>query len=278
LIRAVKLLLLTVALALLAPGAAHAALPGDDGDIAFTSAFCCDDAFSAPDNDLLRVSPAGGREPRPLVPDAAQPAWAPDGKRLAYRSRGELFTARADGGHRRPVRKGDGLSQPSWSPGGRWLAAIDAGTLLIVRPDGSGLRYPDAPDFPAEDPSWGVNGLLAYTVIAEGGGKLIGIIKASGGGGRVITDGSNPDWSPSGRSLAFERQGGIHVSDARGRRTRIVAERGTDPAWAPSGDRVIYVNRRGDLVSVGSDGHGRHTVVEAPESWIEDPAWQPLRR
>src|SRR5262249_28386418 len=51
-----------------------------------------------------------------ILPVGYAPAWSPDGARIAYVTRGDLWVADADGTHRSElVEKAD---QPAWSPNG----------------------------------------------------------------------------------------------------------------------------------------------------------------
>jgi len=80
----------------------------------------------------------------------SQPAWSPDGSRLAYISEvspgnWEVFVINADGSGKKQLTDNihsDGL--PTWSPDARWIAfrsdRSGAWAIYIMRPDGSDVR------------------------------------------------------------------------------------------------------------------------------------------
>ena len=98
------------------------------------------DANSADANAKRRLTEGGGD---------GQPAWSPNGSRIAYISKDdgnfEIYVINADGTGKSRVTNdpaSDGL--PVWSPDGQWLAfRSDRGgswAIYAVRPDGTGLR------------------------------------------------------------------------------------------------------------------------------------------
>jgi Tol biopolymer transport system component len=72
------------------------------------------------DKGVYLISPDGsGARLIPGTDDVSEPAWSPDGDRIAFSSGGEIYTARADWSERRLVfTSGFG---PSWSPDGKRL-------------------------------------------------------------------------------------------------------------------------------------------------------------
>jgi Tol biopolymer transport system component len=136
-------------------------------------------------HSMLVTLPAAGGTPRPLGLDGSDPAWSPDGTRIAYSANGVLWLAAADGsGPRQLTRIGEDASSqtnvdvhPSWSPDGSWIAyasglslddAVHTGvhgiaeqpepfSVLAVTPDGAaaGPLVFDPPWSGADfDPSW----------------------------------------------------------------------------------------------------------------------------
>jgi Tol biopolymer transport system component len=62
---------------------------------------------------------------------------------------------------------------------------------------------------------------------------------------RVVRNGGSPDWSPNGRSIAFERGGDIWVFDLGDRRQRRIVRDGSSPSWSPDGRKLAFERARG---------------------------------
>jgi len=100
-------------------GAAQAAYPGGDGLIAFVRG-----------GDVYTVNPAhvaGSLVKLTTDGRASGPRWSPNGKRIAYIDRGNLWVMNANGSHKKRLtvaapRYAD--SRPTWSPNGKYLAFV----------------------------------------------------------------------------------------------------------------------------------------------------------
>src|SRR6266508_962180 len=159
-----------------------------------------------------------------------------------------------------PSAGGDDYA-PVWSPSGTLVAftrigQIDSGTF-IVRPDGSGLKRLSG-QWPF---SWAPSGdLLAF------GGGGIDIVDTSGNVVRRLTeeDGSDPSWSPDGRTIAFasSRSGakGLYVVSASGGPARRVTgfPESSHPDWSPDGSQFAFMGRgacrKAGILTVSSSG------------------------
>jgi hypothetical protein len=182
-----------------------------------------------------------------VMPIGYAPAWSPNGERIAFVTKGDLWVSDADGTHRQElVRDAD---QPAWSPNGRRLAFTRKGRVYTVRVDGLNERALAT----GAHPAWSPDG---RRIVFDRDGQIISV-RWYGGDVRVVTDGEEPAYAPNGR-LAVVRDGQIVVAG------RVVAE-GTSPAWSPGG-RLAYV---------------RDNVIYVAEQAVhkgQQPAWRPPKR
>jgi Tol biopolymer transport system component len=76
--------------------------------------------------------------------------------------------------------------------------------------------------------------------VAEPGETLgIYLLPVAGGDATWITNGSGPDWSPSGDQIAFEAPDGIYLVGTGGGDATWIAN-GSGPDWSPSGDQIAF--------------------------------------
>ncbi len=174
-----------------------------------------------------------------------EPAWSPDGKRLALVRDGDLYVVNVRTGAARRLA-GD-AAWPTWSPSGSLLAYEsdegDGGRIFVVAPS-SGRR--------ASLPARG--------------------------------DDRRPAWSPRDGRIAFECRDGdrwhVCVLDTGdGRRTMLTpgANDAFAPAWSRDGERIAFIGDRDgndQLYIMRADGTGlvRLTSGQADK---DAPAWRP---
>jgi hypothetical protein len=156
----------------------------------------------------LWVADADGTHRALLVPDADTPVWAPDGRHLAFARGGYVYTVRADGLNEHRLTRG---AHPSWSPNGERIAFDRDGEIYSLGWYGGGLRHVTRGDDPAYAPS----GQIAFV--------RDGIVMA---GTRTVGPGESPAWAPDSREVAYENDGAIYVDGKR-------ITRGFQPSWRP---------------------------------------------
>ena len=93
-------------------------------------------AVVAPNGTLSAVGPAMAHE----LGTGAQPAWSPDGLRLAFVRDGDVWTIDATGGNATRLTADGVNSLPVWSPDGTRLAWLKDSTLVAAAPTASGSR------------------------------------------------------------------------------------------------------------------------------------------
>ena len=82
-----------------------------------------------------------------------EPAWSPDGNRIAFQAAdGAIVAADAKSGRRVTVNDSKAGYEPAWSPDGRLIAYQCEGDVCVANADGSGNEHRVASD--GGDPSW----------------------------------------------------------------------------------------------------------------------------
>jgi Tol biopolymer transport system component len=297
---------------MLLPVAADATYPGRVGRIAFGD-FTTGRLFTVnPDGTRLRRLTHGGPESF-----ADTPSWSPSGRRLIFSfsatpsAAARIWVTRADGTHQHPLAgdaKGFRDFDPTYGPDGRTIVFSRCqpgdGVCAIwrMRADGSGKRAltpyrsgtNEAVDIsPSISPG---GGRVAFTrFFSDGIKSRVFVMDANGGHPHPITppglEASFPDWSPSGRRIAFTsnalRLGSsiftIHP-DGRGLH-RVTRNRyphnGAAPAYSPSGHRLAFISDRAyphqcclDLFTISPAGtHEQLFDTGLDHRGFINPAW-----
>ena len=262
---------------------AHAAFPGTNGRIALMS-----DRDAPGEFEVYSMSPDGSNQTRLTNTSGtdAQPMWSPAGTKIAFSSRREgvskIFTMNVDGtGQMRVTNQpatalGQGDEEPSWARNGIRIAFHSDRELGLhiwsVNADGSNLaRLTSVGE--NVTPVWSPNfDRIAFATTRDGGEDYeISTMDAFGGNVQQHTSNdtwdSNPDWSPTGTKLAFQRFGDAGAFDIwvldliSGAETQLTNDPALDtaPAWSPDGTKIAFQsNRDGDweIFTMNPDGSG----------------------
>jgi Tol biopolymer transport system component len=308
---------------------AEATFPGRNGGFAysFELGYETDDvSFEIYDWHVGVVDQNGGN--RHFVAHGSEPAFSPRGRRLAV-ARPPRYGAAALPLRGKPItRLTSGVDRaPAWSPSGRriaferlrctgvsetefcpkargiWTVGLDGGDPQRLMTEGA-------------DPAWSSRDEIAFVIdprapnlcadCQEAPSGEIRIIPARGGESRLLTSGSSPDWSPSGRQLTFTTGkplypgfSELHVinRDGSGKRRISSSRRGiSSPTWSPDGKKIAFLmegswptwNSASLVMVVNSQGGPARPLFSLPcperlcgdgsYADVLDLAWQPLPR
>jgi TolB protein len=222
-----------------------------------------------------------------------------------------VFTIRADGSGLRRLTRGRLTElEPAWSPDGRRVAFVrydvgaalesdegqdlEAAEIFIVDADGRNERR--LTHAPGEDtaPAWSPDG-RRIAFVSERAGTDIYVMNADGRSQRRLTHSRGnaaafaPAWSPTGREIVFsasapEDSGNTEIfvmrADGSNRRRLTRTKRAehflgdSDPAWARHG--IVFTSERegqGDLWRTSANGEAQSAVLKLPRSNEWDPAF-----
>lgn len=226
-----------------------------------------------------------------------EPAWSPDGSRIAYRSSQSqtgwsVYVSNADGTGTWQVTPDRDGSHPTWAPDGASIAYTDwdnsttpSVRRIFVRrlSESSGVALSGTSG--GEYPDWSPDGRWIAFVV----GSDIWLRKMDGSGElRQLTSpapygDSYPRWSPDGTRIAFSRmyQGIYTVGvDAAGSTTGapelLIPGTVWSPAWSPCGTRIAYVKNNEIHIRDLTTGVDHRLTND----WVtdSDPHWRPVPR
>lgn len=244
----------------------------------------------------LFLQRVGGRDPSNLTGDSAgddtEPAFSPDGERIAFRSSREasgIYVMDATGKNVRRVS--DGGFHPSWSPDGREIVFSEAGqdspsvrvssALWIVNVATGAKRLLTEMD--AMQPAWSPGGKrIAFWFLPPSVGRRdVATISRDGDEPVVITKGAatnwNPVWSPDGKYLYFASDRSGNMSFWRVAIDEDTGEALSEPevivtpskfsrhlAFSRDGKQMMYVQteKRSNIQAVAFDAGGERLVGE----------------
>jgi Tol biopolymer transport system component/uncharacterized protein YjbI with pentapeptide repeats len=258
--------------------------------------------FGPGESGLWAMHADGSDQSRLLESAASDPAWSPDGTKIAFT--------------RIVEESADASATPESIP-----------SIVVMDADGSDQR--ELLDEPASAPAWSPDGeKIAFSKSTHGGLSFIYIMNADGSGEpRRLTKESfardtDPAWSPDGTKIAFQstrpdtpeplplppNQTGsllsnteIYVIDAcceeseTNKPQPLTGSIGynADPAWSPDGTEIAFtymsfrlsctygcetVVRTTDVYKMNADGCGKRRLTPADsdnEHPEQGPAWSP---
>ncbi|MEJ7758383.1 MAG: hypothetical protein WKF55_02200 [Gemmatimonadaceae bacterium] len=236
------------------------------------------------------------------------PAWSPDGNRIAFASdrdgNREVYVMNADGSAQvRLTSTASGDYHPAWSPDGRRIAFVSErngnAEIYVMNADGTNPLRLTSDSATDDDPAWSPDGRrIAFRSGRTGGGDIY-VMNADGSEQSRLTTNIYPDaqpsWSPAGTRIAYS--GGVSSSlrdiyvintDGTGS-TRFMLEYllPEDPTWSPDGRKIVIAGLYSDyyyddvslIQIVTANGTPHSTTIEgnAPTrvTHVSQPTWRP---
>src|SRR3954462_6520409 len=248
-----------------APGSAHAAFTGQNGNIAFSRG-----------GDIFIVK-RDGVAATPITSGAASdadPAFSANGTRIAFTRDNDIYVMNADGSGITQLTTDVGAqSDPTWSPDGGQIAYISDqlnGGRDVWAMNADGTNQPDLTNTPIVTTAPVTTTQPDGTVTEAWPGMKLG-------------NEYSPAWSPNGAKIAFssdrDRNASIYTMNTDGTAQVAVTGAGAEgnPAWSPDSTKIAYQSNTavGDgIVVIGAAGGLVRSFVD-PFASDSEPAFSP---
>lgn len=281
-------------------------LTGKRGVFSTRIAYVLEQRFSnRPSTYKLMLADADGYNPRTLLTSnmpIMSPAWAPNGRKIAYvsfeKDHASIYVQDVNTGARQQVSNSPGINNaPAWSPTGDKLAVVLSKTgylniYVLNLASGSSHQITNDQSINTE-PSFAPDGKsLVFTSNRGGGPQIYQVAIASNGDAtgsptRVTYDGSynaSADFvPPEGKAIVVLHQdGGFNIArqDLQNGRLNVLTQSGDcqSPSVAPNGDMILYAmgnNNNQMLGMVSADGRVK-LRLPSHEGNVREPAWSPF--
>ncbi len=243
---------------------------------------------------VAAVAPDGSR--KPLLVDARDATYSPDGTLVAFVRAGDLWLANADGSGQRVLARTPNVDEwsPAWLPSGQtivYTASVNGvrQIRLIALPLGPSDRIA-ASGAEEYSPVVSRSGKLAF-VSTRSGTPAVYTAQADGNGATAFDSppSATPPvairdlaWSPAGTRLAYTAEAAdgttsVVVDDGAAQTVLSVAPAHDEhPIWSPTGSRIVFDDGAGNLASVAAGGGDRRELgLGAPLDWRVVPAGRP---
>ncbi len=240
-----------------------------------------------PEDNYIWVMNADGTAAKEILKRASEPAFSPDGTRIAfYQWTDGIFVANADGTNVKKILGETNAGFLSWSNDGRWIAFSvrpgRSGNIVTdaIAPDGTGRRSVTI----GWSPSWSPDDALVVFQTCRGAG--CGIYKAPSTGGEAVPiitdDGGLAAFSTDGKRILYQKDvdGVKHLfminADGSGKKQLTSgASLHVSGNWSPDGNFIFYRSPEGGTWGIwrmNTDGSNRVKLANdlPPGDWPYD--------
>ena len=223
--------------------------------------------------------------------DAYDPAWSPDGLKIAYCHLATLYMMNSDGSNH--IRLNDLWmtdNSPCWSPDGSQIAYTSRGNnddIWVI--DTSGANQQNITNLGTNewDPSWSPNGMRIAFVTDRNGYSEIYTMNYNGSDQIRLTSNNDydawPDYSPNGEQIVFasDRDGNYEIykmnSDGT-TQTRLTINSAADsqPCWSPDGAKIAFISDRDstyEIFVMNADGSNQTNISNTSDYNELSPDW-----
>jgi Tol biopolymer transport system component len=229
----------------------------------------------------------------------SQPAYSPDGARIAYVCGNfELCVMNSDGSRQGRLTKSNWparwvyVDRPTWSPDGTTIAFSSNRDgrlqLYVVAADGSGLTKLAASRSNDADPAWSPDGTkIAFDSYRGNGHLTIDVVNADGTGRRQVTSGNRdaalPAWSADSKRIVYQEYDGDYshllLVNADGTMRTAVTSGACDefdPGLSPSTAVVAFDRNCGGTLGIDTvTADGIEPLTRPTAGFDAFPAWRP---